>query len=236
MIEIKNIGKRYGSNIILKDISFTIQPGECIGILGANGSGKTTLLSLVSGMNHADHGKILADGKVLSSSKMFSRYISYVPQENPLINELSAFDNLRLWYGGSKKELKAALNEGILKELGIAAFQDKIVTKMSGGMKKRLSIGIALLHNPKLLIMDEPSAALDLSGKYQIRKYIDYFTKQSNGCVLLVSHDYNELAICSKLFFLQDGLLHSISGQPTEEELIRLINENDNKSKEDGEQ
>ena len=199
-------------------------PRECIGIVGANGSGKTTLLSIISGMNKADKGNILADGKIISnSSKLLSKYISYVPQENPLISELTAMDNLRLWYSGSKKELEEELQNGILKLLGIDTFIHKTVSKMSGGMKKRLSIGIALLEKPALLIMDEPSAALDLSGKYNIKEYMKHYTTKMNGSILVVSHDQNELSICNKLFLLKDGNLTQIPTNMTDDALVKLL-------------
>lgn len=224
MIEIQHISKKYGRHWILNDISFTISPGECIGIVGANGSGKTTLLSIISGMNKADKGNILADGKIISnSSKLLSKYISYVPQENPLISELTAMDNLRLWYSGSKKELEEELQNGILKLLGIDTFIHKTVSKMSGGMKKRLSIGIALLEKPALLIMDEPSAALDLSGKYNIKEYMKHYTTKMNGSILVVSHDQNELSICNKLFLLKDGNLTQIPTNMTDDALVKLL-------------
>lgn len=106
MIEIKNINKNYGSAIILKDVCLSVNSGQCVGIVGANGSGKTTLLSIISGLLSCDTGSILVDGKVISDSpKHIAKYISYVPQENPLIDELTAFDNLRLWYGGNKASL-----------------------------------------------------------------------------------------------------------------------------------
>ena len=224
MIEIKNITKKYGKHIVLKNISFKIDKGECIGIVGANGSGKTTLLSIISGINKANSGEILADGKVIStSSKTIAGYISYVPQENPLISELSAYDNLKLWFRGSKKELQNELDNGILHSLGIDEFVGKTVSKLSGGMKKRLSIGIALLEKPQLLIMDEPSAALDLTAKFHIKEYMKYYTKRTNGSILVVSHDHNELSICDKLYLLKDGTLSLIPSSLTEEELTKLI-------------
>lgn len=224
MIEIRNISKTYGRHQILNNISFNINTGECIGIVGANGSGKTTLLSIISGIIKADKGDILADGKVISDSpKRISGHISYVPQENPLINELTAMDNLRFWYSGSKKELEHELEDGILSLLGINEFIGKTVSKLSGGMKKRLSIGIALLEKPSLLIMDEPSAALDLTGKYKIKDYMRQYTTKMNGSILVVSHDQNELSVCDKLFLLKDGQLSQIDSNLKDSELINLL-------------
>lgn len=224
MIEIKDISKKYGRHQILDNVSLTIHEGECIGIVGANGSGKTTLLSIISGIKKPDKGNILADGMVISdSSGTISKYISYVPQENPLINELTAMDNLRLWYSGSRHELQNELDNGVLKLLGINEFTGKTVSKLSGGMKKRLSIGIALLEKPSLLIMDEPSAALDLAGKYRIKDYMKQYTSKMNGSILVVSHDQNELSVCDKLYLLKNGQLNQINSNLNDSELINLL-------------
>lgn len=224
MIEIKDISKKYGRHQILDNVSLTIHEGECIGIVGANGSGKTTLLSIISGIKKPDKGNILADGMVISDSPgTISKYISYVPQENPLINELTAMDNLRLWYSGSRHELRNELDNGVLKLLGINEFTGKTVSKLSGGMKKRLSIGIALLEKPSLLIMDEPSAALDLAGKYRIKDYMKQYTSKMNGSILVVSHDQNELSVCDKLYLLKNGQLNQINSNLNDSELINLL-------------
>lgn len=224
MIEIKNICKHYGKHIILENVSFKINKSECIGIIGANGCGKTTLLSIISGINTADSGEIFLDKKIISNSKNnISKYISYVPQKNPLIADLSAYDNLRLWYSGSKKDLKNELESGILNTLGIHEFVNKTVSKLSGGMKKRLSIGIALLQNPELLIMDEPSTSLDLTAKLMIKEYMKYYTSELNGSILVVSHDHNELSVCDKLYLLKDGHLSLTDSSLSEDELIKLL-------------
>ncbi len=211
MIKISSVCKKYGKHTILDNISINIHPGECVGIIGANGSGKTTLLSIIAGFLKPESGSITINDKNLSfSSDVLRGYISYVPQENPLMEELSALDNLRLWYTGASLNLEEELDHGILKMLGISDFLNKRVSRLSGGMKKRLSIGIALADNPSLLIMDEPSAALDLECKKLIRDYIKNFTR-NGGSVLLVSHDEPELSICDKLFLLKDSLLTEIS-------------------------
>lgn len=211
MIKISSVCKKYGKHTILDNISINIHPGECVGIIGANGCGKTTLLSIIAGFLKPESGSISIDNKKLSfSSDILRGYISYVPQENPLMEELSALDNLRLWYTGASLNLEEELDHGILKLLGINDFLNKRVSRLSGGMKKRLSIGTALADNPSLLIMDEPSAALDLECKKQIRDYIRDFT-HNGGSVLLVSHDEPELSICDRLFLLKDSSLTKTS-------------------------
>lgn len=211
MIKISSVCKKYGKHTILNNINIDIKQGDCIGIIGANGSGKTTLLSIIAGFLKPDSGSISIDDKTLAfSSDALRGYISYVPQENPLMEELSVLDNLRLWYTGASLNMEEELDHGILNMLGINTFLNKRVSHLSGGMKKRLSIGIALADNPSLLIMDEPSAALDLECKKQIRSYMRTFTR-NGGSILLVSHDEPELSICNKLFLLKNSSLTEIN-------------------------
>lgn len=211
MIEIKDISKSYKKHTVLDHIDLSIHKGDCIGIIGDNGSGKTTLLSIIAGYIKPDSGHLIMNGiEYAFSSDSLKGIVSYVPQENPLMEELSVRDNLRLWYASSEISMEDSLLNGTLHMLGIHEFVHKKVSELSGGMKKRLSIGIAFANQPSLLIMDEPSAALDLSCKKEIRSYMKYFTKQG-GCVLLVSHDEPELSICNRLFRLQGGHLSPVT-------------------------
>ena len=205
MTEIKNIQKKYGKKTVLRDISFSVREGNCVGILGGNGCGKSTLLSILAGVQKADNGSFLWEGADLfADEKKRSEILGYVPQGNPLMEELTAWDNLRLWY--EKADLKKELEEGVLAMLGIPGFIKVPVKKMSGGMKKRLSIGCAVANRPRLLLLDEPSAALDLVCKERIGNYLKDF-KAQGGSVLLATHDVQELDLCDVLYILKDGVL-----------------------------
>lgn len=205
MTEIKNIKKKYGKKIVLEDISFSVQEGKCVGILGGNGCGKSTLLSILAGVQKADNGSFLWEGADLfADGKVRSEILGYVPQGNPLMEELTAWDNLRLWY--DKENLKKELEEGVLAMLGIPGFIRVPVKKMSGGMKKRLSIGCAVANRPKLLLLDEPSAALDLVCKERISNYLRDF-KAQGGSIILATHDVPELELCDELFIMKEGVL-----------------------------
>ena len=202
---IEHIKKRYKDKTILKDISFEVDNGQCIGILGSNGSGKSTLLNILAGIIQADSGKFFYDTtNLLVNAKKRSEIVGYVPQSAPLLEELNARDNLSLWYTSS--QLKYELTQGVLAMLGIKDFIKTPVYKMSGGMKKRLSIGCAVAHNPKVLLLDEPSAALDLVCKERISTYLREF-KAIGGIIILATHDLQELPICDKLYILKDGTL-----------------------------
>ncbi len=206
-MRIENIQKSYGKKIVLKNINLTTEKGKCIGLLGGNGSGKSTLLSIVAGVHKGDgNGKVIFEDKdLLRDGNLRSEIIGYVPQSTPLLEELSALDNLRLWY--PENEIKESLKSGVLGMLGIGEFLKVPVCKMSGGMKKRLAIGCSVAHNPKILLLDEPSAALDLVCKERIANYLVEF-KNRGGIVILATHDIGELELCDELYILKDGILN----------------------------
>lgn len=205
MIEIKRIQKKYKKKAVLTDINLDVQEGSCVGILGGNGSGKSTLLSILAGVQKADNGSFLWGGADLfKNEKIREEILGYVPQGNPLMEELTAWDNLRLWY--EKDELKEELDGGVLDMLGIPDFLKVPVRKMSGGMKKRLSIGCSVANHPKLLLLDEPSAALDLICKERIGNYLKDF-KAQGGSIILATHDVQEIELCDAWYILKNGML-----------------------------
>ena len=216
MLEVKGISKHYKNKQILNGISFAAGPGQCVGIAGGNGCGKTTLLSILAGVNRPDRGSICFDGvEAVGNRKVFERNAAYVPQENPLIPELTARDNYRLWFKGDKAELERDLEEGVGKFLGLTEFLGTPAGKLSGGQKKRLSIASALSNQASLLIMDEPGAALDLEAKEEILK--------NGGTVILTSHETQELSICTQLFVMKKGLLMPVTEKLSAAELVLLF-------------
>lgn len=204
-MEIRNIKKSYHRKIVLRDISLKADAGKCVGILGVNGCGKSTLLAILAGVMRPDGGEFLYQGENLFRNKRLSQeLIGYVPQGNALMEELTAWDNLRLWY--DRKKLETELTDGLLAVLGIGEFLHIPVEKMSGGMKKRLSIACAIAHNPGILLLDEPSSALDLVCKKRIYNYFAEFKKQG-GILLLATHEIQEVALCDFLYLMKDGRL-----------------------------
>lgn len=220
-IEIKDIEKRYGKKQVLKGISLSASHGKCIGILGGNGCGKSTLLSILAGIQPADTGQFLFDGNDLFKyRKERAKLIGYVPQGTPLIEELSAKDNLLLWY--KKEDMKRELESGVLKMLGIDEFLKTPVSKMSGGMKKRLSIGCAIHNHPPVLLLDEPMAALDLACKQKISDYIRKH-KSDGGIALLATHDVLELNLCDEWYIIKDGTLSPFDYTGDIESLVKSL-------------
>lgn len=199
-LEIIDLKKKYGRKTVLDGIGLLAEGGECIGLLGGNGSGKSTLLSILAGMIPADAGSFEA-----KNGEQKAR-IGYVPQGTPLIEELSAKDNLLLWY--DRRTLKKELETGVLKELGISDFWRVPVRKMSGGMKKRLSIGCAVSGDPEILLLDEPTAALDITCKNNIYEYLKAF-RRKGGIILWATHDIHEIELCDRCYVLKDGKLEA---------------------------
>lgn len=203
--EINGIKKSFKKRRILNDVSFSAEKGMCVGILGANGSGKSTLLSILAGVQRADSGSFVYDGDdLIKNAKKRADLVGYVPQGTPLLEELTAKDNLLLWYTGER--LRSELKGGVLSLLGISEFINVPVCKMSGGMKKRLSIGCSVSGHPEILLLDEPSAALDLVCKEHIYEYLRAFMK-NGGTVVIATHDIQELPLCDATYILKDGRL-----------------------------
>lgn len=204
-IELAGIRKSYGKKKVLENISLKAGEGSCVGILGGNGCGKSTLLSILAGVRRADGGAFLYQGEDLfQSGGLRARTVGYVPQGDTLVEELTAWDNLRMWY--DKEVLKNELDGGVLELLGISEFLKVTVRRMSGGMKKRLSIGCVVVGKPKILLLDEPSAALDLACKERIYQYYRQY-KREGGILLMTTHDVQDMELCDRCCLLKKGVL-----------------------------
>lgn len=231
MITVTDITSSYGRKKILKGVSFTALRGECIAIVGANGCGKSTLLSILAGTLKPKTGEVLyygrkawsgsATGRMHADMEVIRGMTGYVPQENPLIPELTVYDNLRLWYS-DKKKLKQELEQGFLNLLGVNEFSSKQVSKLSGGMKKRVSIGIAMAGMPPVLLLDEPSAALDLVCKEDIRRYLQMYLERK-GTVVITTHEESELDMCNKVYVMKNGQLNQVDRGLRGEALVRMF-------------
>lgn len=221
MIEVDRISKSYGRRQVLAQISFHIDVGQCVGIAGANGCGKSTLLAILAGAMKPGGGRILYQGKPADSGR-YRREMGYVPQGNPLLEELSVRDNLKLWYKGSEKEWKREQDSGIIKVLELNPLLKTTAGKLSGGMKRRLSLACALINHPRFLILDEPGAALDVVCKEEIRQYLSDYLRQG-GTVLMTSHEERELSLCDRLFLMRDGMLTQIPADTRAGELAAMI-------------
>ncbi len=219
MLSVKSICKSYKKEI-LKDISFDIQEGEIIGIIGANGSGKSTLVSIITNNIKADSGSITIDGNnIMNDEFNLLNLLGYVPQENILFNKLTAKQNINFWSKACSVEYNPLYFDNRLL--------DEKVAKLSGGNKKILSIELALMTNPKYLIMDEPTSALDLVNQQKIMKLIIDYKKKRNS-VLFITHHINEIKICDKIIFINNGKIKYFDKPENifnnDEDVIKILN------------
>ena len=199
MLEVKDISKKYGKRTILDNISFCVNPGERVAVVGRNGCGKSTLLQILSGSIKPDKGQISFFGKnPLKNRKLFSQYCGYVPQEIPLLPELNVRDNLKLWGVD-----KCSNYEYILERFELKDIMKVNVKKLSGGMKRRLSIACAIASWPPILILDEPTTALDIFYKESIEEWLSEY-QNLNGMVLLATHEEAQIMSCDRCFLLKD--------------------------------
>jgi len=220
MLTATDITKSYGKHIILDKVSLKAHKGECVGIIGANGCGKSTLLNILAGVLKYDNGSIFFEDNQPFSSADASEMIGYVPQENPLFEKLSAFDNLRFWYGEDTVGLAADLENGLPALFEITKYLKKRVENMSGGMKKRLSIACSLAKHQPILILDEPCAALDIPCKEDIRNYLKSYLKEGNT-VIITSHEEADISLCDTVYLLRNGKLTRI--ERDELDISRLV-------------
>ena len=217
-IAIRQIKKQFGKKQVLSDISFTAKSGSCIGILGGNGCGKSTLLSILAGVLKPNGGSFLCDGAdLLKEEKKRAELVGFIPQGTPLIEELTAYDNLRLWY--SKEQMAKELESGVLLMLGVSDFLKVRVSKMSGGMKKRLSVACAIAKHPPVLLLDEPMTALDIVCKNAIYNYLKEH-KKNGGILILVTHDMMELDLCDDCYIMKNGALVPFAFDGSIEKLV----------------
>lgn len=218
MLEVSNIKKSYGRKNVLEHISFHADCGECVAVIGRNGCGKTTLMQILAGVIGPNEGSLRYFGKdPLSKRKYFHKYCGYVPQELPLMEELSVKDNLRLWGVGKKKEDQELIREFQLEEL-----MHITTAKLSGGMKRRLSIACALAKWPPILLMDEPTTALDLYSKENIRNWIKKYCGM-DGIVVMTTHDENEILSCDRCLLMKEGQLSELPKEKMDIEHVKKV-------------
>ena len=208
MLEVIGLRKSFGDNVAVKDATFTVGHGVCYGLLGPNGAGKTTTISIITGTIDADGGKVLLDGELISSNNPSpKKKIGYVPQDLALYVEISATDNLRFFgslYGLIGQHLDNRI-EYALELTGLTDRAKEPVANYSGGMKRRLNIAAALLHEPDLIVLDEPTVGVDPQSRNAIFDALEKLT--STGKTLLYTTHYMEEVerLCQRVAIMDNG-------------------------------
>jgi len=212
-IEIKNLVKHFGHNKAVDDISFSFGDGNIFGFIGPNGAGKTTTIRMMSTLELPDKGDILYDGvSVLEEPEQVRRVIGYMPDALPAHADITVYEYLDFFaraYGLKGKQKTQTLSN--LEEFtGLGSMRAKYLNQLSKGMKQRVSLARALVHDPKVLIMDEPAAGLDPRARIELRELMKILTDQSKA-ILVSSHILSELEdICHGTVIIEKGkILHA---------------------------
>ncbi len=224
MLQITDLSKSFGNRMAVKGVSFHVKRGELFGLLGPNGAGKSTVISMICGLLQPDQGDVLVDGlSVQKQPVKVKEKIGVVPQDIALYGDMSALDNLLFWgqmYGLSRKNaLKKA--EDVLEVVGLADRKKEKLAGFSGGMKRRINIGAAIMHEPELLIMDEPTVGIDPQSRNHILEMVKSFNAKG-VTVIYTSHYMEEVEyLCSRIAIMDEGEIIALG---TKEELVsRLI-------------
>jgi len=208
MLEAKSLYKRFGELVAVDGVSLTVGKGESLGLLGPNGAGKTTTISMLTGLIAPDRGQVLLDGQeVRSDTDARKQKLGLVPQELALYEELSAQENLRFFgalYGLNGATLSRAI-DAALELVKLADRRKDPVKDFSGGMKRRINLAAALLHNPQLIILDEPTVGVDPQSRNAIFENIEAL--KANGCAILYTTHYMEEAerLCDRIVIVDQG-------------------------------
>ncbi|MGD9703440.1 MAG: ABC transporter ATP-binding protein [Acidimicrobiia bacterium] len=227
LLAVSELTRRFGDRVAVDGVSFEIAPGETYGLLGPNGAGKTTTISMVAGILAADGGTVTVAGQqVTTRAGDVKALIGIVPQEIALYLDLTAAENLRFFgrlqgMGGKELERRIAVT---LETVGLTDRADDRIDEYSGGMRRRANIAVGLLHEPRLLILDEPTVGVDPQSRNQILEGIEQLG--GSGLAVLYTTHYMEEAerLCDRVGIIDQGRLVA---QGTRRELVALIGEHD---------
>jgi len=218
MIAITDLHKSYkmGSSElhVLKGINFNVKEGELVAIMGSSGSGKSTLLNILGILDEANSGQYILDGVPIKNlnetiaSKYRNKFLGFVFQSFNLINYKSALDNVAmpLYYQGVRRAERNDIAMSYLEKVGLASHSHHLPSELSGGQKQRVAIARAMASNPKVLLADEPTGALDTKTSYEIMELIQGINDEGKT-VLIVTHEPDIAAMCKRNVILKDGII-----------------------------
>lgn len=209
ILQVTEIAKRFGTKQAVDGVSFAVERGESFGLLGPNGAGKSTTIAMISGLIPADRGEIHVGGvNILAKPGVARRAMGVVPQDIALYPTLSARENLNFWgamYGLSGRDLATRVDEA-LEIVSLSDRQKDRIQTYSGGMKRRINIAASLLHQPALLIMDEPTVGIDPQSRNHILETIQRLNREKGMTVLYTSHYMEEVEyLCTRLAIIDHG-------------------------------
>ena len=222
-LDVRDIRKRYGSIVAVDGVSLSVNPGEMTGLLGPNGAGKTTTVSVICGLVRPDHGEVLIGGRHLQhDDDPVKRHIGLVPQDFALYEEMKAQDNLELFgalYGLAGKQLQDAIHR-CLDLVGLSDRRNDLVSTFSGGMKRRLNLAAALVHDPDLLLLDEPTVGVDPQSRNAIFENLEGLKRAGKALVYTTHYMEEAERLCDRIVIIDHGKL--IASDSTQN-LFRLL-------------
>lgn len=227
ILQATGLVKRFDDLVAVSDVSFAISEGETFGLLGPNGAGKTTSISIVAGLLEPDAGSVTVDGESISTgSTRGKKSIGLVPQDLAIYPDLTATENLAFFgrlYGMRGQELDTRI-EDVLEVIGLSDRRDDMTKEFSGGMKRRLNIGIGLLHRPRMLILDEPTVGVDPQSRNAILESVEQLSAE--GMAVLYTTHYMEEAerLCDRVAIIDEGV---IQAEGTRRELVAMVGQKD---------
>ncbi len=227
VLAVRGLTKRFDERVAVSDVGFEIDEGETYGLLGPNGAGKTTAISIIAGLLEPDAGGAMVAGQPIQTNATTGKAdIGLVPQELAIYPDLTGAENLRFFgklYGMSGDTLNSRVSE-VLEVIGLSERKDDLTKEYSGGMQRRLNIGIGLLHRPRLLILDEPTVGVDPQSRNAILESVEDLSGQ--GIAVLYTTHYMEEAerLCDRVGIIDEG---SIKAEGTRRELVSLVGEKD---------
>ena len=229
LVEVKNIKKNYGKNEAVKGISFNIKEDEILGLLGPNGSGKTTTIGMLLGLLKPTSGEILINGQKLEGNRIeILEQINFISPYIELPKKLTVKQNLTVYGKLYKINNINERIEFLSEKLRLGGLLNSITGELSSGQKNRVSLAKALINEPKVLLLDEPTASLDPEVGDFVRSFLEDYKKEKKISILLASHNMNEVTrLCKSILMMKDGIIID-EGNPEE-----LINKHGRKNLEE---
>lgn len=228
VVKVDQVSKSFGKKIVLNDVTLKIEKGQIYGLIGPSGAGKTTMVKLMVGMEKADSGTVNLLGTEMPNLEMLQN-IGYMAQSDALYGELTGAENLR-FFAALFKLSKAEQNKRIEYAAGLVTLMPELgkqVNAYSGGMKRRLSLAIALIQNPKILILDEPTVGIDPELRYNIWNELHRLKREEDKTIIVTTHVMDEAEKCDMLAMVREGRILT-NGAPRElKEAYNVNNLND---------
>lgn len=223
MLQVTDLSKNYGANTILDEVSFSIAAGEIIGLVGENGAGKSTLLNILATLQRPSKGSITLDGRTYQKhTKEIRKQIGFVPQDIAVWEEFSVEENMNFFEKLAWQKKSKELLRQLCLDMKLEKWKEPVKT-LSGGMKRKLNLAISLIHDPQILLLDEPTVGIDLKSRKEIGTYLQEQSLKENKTIIYTSHDMDEInQLCHRVICIGDDPFYKDILMGSKKEVIIL--------------